>query len=179
MRSLLAWHWAAVLLLLAGASVSLSNGIQVQGAVLMGADGARSEIAKHLNLAAPNYAGYSAYRYVLFNYLWRPTASSIPLPWYRAYTVAQWTLVLSKLWDFASLLIYRDKEALVLLHSKFLVSNDLACRCKLCILVQDTWKVTWIALSCQWKDDENWMNEFEVFHISFWLMILKLECGRL
>ena len=44
-------------------NVSLSNGDTLKGAIVLGADGANSEVAKFLGLALPKYAGYSAYRY--------------------------------------------------------------------------------------------------------------------
>lgn len=40
----------------------LKNGDVVQGKMLLGADGAKSEVAKYLQLRTPSYAGYSAYR---------------------------------------------------------------------------------------------------------------------
>jgi 2-polyprenyl-6-methoxyphenol hydroxylase-like FAD-dependent oxidoreductase len=51
----------------AGTSVTLHNGETVRGKVLVGADGTRSKVAAALNLAPPSYAGYSAYRSLLFH----------------------------------------------------------------------------------------------------------------
>ena len=48
-----------------GVQIQLGNGRSLQGAMLLGADGARSEVAQHLGLARPSYAGYSAYRSVV------------------------------------------------------------------------------------------------------------------
>jgi 2-polyprenyl-6-methoxyphenol hydroxylase-like FAD-dependent oxidoreductase len=42
--------------------VQLESGSQLEAAVVVAADGARSKIARTLGLPMPNYAGYTAYR---------------------------------------------------------------------------------------------------------------------
>lgn len=42
--------------------MTFKNGEVIKGKVLVGADGARSAVAKALNMGTPSYAGYSAYR---------------------------------------------------------------------------------------------------------------------
>jgi len=42
--------------------VELDSGETLRGALVVGADGARSRVAAQLGVRPPNYAGYSAYR---------------------------------------------------------------------------------------------------------------------
>lgn len=46
----------------AGATVTLSSGEEIRGAVVVGADGVRSAVGASMGCQPPNYAGYSAYR---------------------------------------------------------------------------------------------------------------------
>lgn len=55
--------WLSLLLLASGgAALQLSNGKSLSCDVLIGADGANSVVARHLELPQPKYAGYVAYR---------------------------------------------------------------------------------------------------------------------
>ena len=51
--------------MLTGALITLETGKKIRARCLIGADGANSRVARALKVAKPNYAGYTAYRYVL------------------------------------------------------------------------------------------------------------------